>query len=554
MTFVEDTLGRLEQASETAVMREVRAGRLVAVTATEFLTLVSQARGFLSVRGFEPGDRCALIAANSIRWAALDLAILAEGLITVPLYARQAVKELAAMINDSTPRLIICEESLLPEMRKALAAGAEIVSVDAVFQAPARRSARPFHHAEHDPVTIIYTSGTSGEPKGVVLNSGNVNHILGCTHARLDQLMGRTTRPDQIFHYLPFCFAGSWILLLTALSRSSVLTLSTDLTKLADEWKLAAPDYLLNVPMLLERVRAKVEESIAQRGGWANHVFSRARQQYVRDDKGHSGPIGSLWLWFAGKTIFPAIRRGIGGTNLRALICGSAPLSVDTQSFFIMLGIPVLQSYGLTETTAICTLDDPRHFVPGRVGPTIPGIEMTLAENGEILVRGPNVFPGYWQRPAETAKALAGGWFHSGDRGDVDARGNWRITGRLKNLIILNSGHNIAPEPIEDAIAARLPEAQQVMLLGNQRSFLAALVATGANGSSKALDTARVQAVLDDLNAQAPHYKQIRAFHVVPEPFSIESGLLTANGKLKRDAIAARFASEIDSLYPQRPA
>ncbi|HXW62364.1 MAG TPA: AMP-binding protein [Candidatus Acidoferrales bacterium] len=552
MTFVEDILGRLEQARETPLMREVRAGRLVAVTASEFLTLVSHARGFLSVRGFEPGDRCALIAANSIRWAALDLAILAEGLVTVPLYARQAVKELAAMLNDSTPRLIICEESLLPEVRRLSARAAEIVSLDAMFQAPARTSARPFHHAEHDAVTIIYTSGTSGEPKGVVLNSGNVNHILGCTHARLDQLMGRTTRPDQIFHYLPFCFAGSWILLLTALSRSSVLTLSTDLTKLADEWKLAAPDYLLNVPILVERVRAKVEEAIARRGGWANHVFSRARQEYVRGGKGRSGPIGSLCLWLASKAIFPSIRQGIGGPNLRALICGSAPLSVDTQSFFIMLGIPVLQSYGLTETTAICTLDDPRHVVPGRVGPTIPGIEMTLADNGEVLVRGPNIFPGYWQRPAETAKALDGGWFHSGDQGEVDASGNWRITGRLKNLIILNSGHNIAPEPIEDTIAARLPEAQQVMLLGNQRSFLAALVAAGANGSSKALDTARIQAVLDDLNAQSPHYKQIRAFHVVPEPFSVESGLLTANGKLKRDAIAARFAAEIESLYSKR--
>ena len=133
--------------------------------------------------------------------------------------------------------------------------------------------------------------------------------------------------------------------------------------------------------------------------------------------------------------------------ELKALICGSAPLAVETQLFFMMLGIPVLQVYGLTETTAICTMDDPAAFRAGRVGPAIPGVEMKVADNGEILVRGPNVFPGYWQRPAETAKALAGGWFHTGDQGEVDASGNWRITGRLKNLIILNSGHNIAPEP-----------------------------------------------------------------------------------------------------------
>ena len=142
------------------------------------------------------------------------------------------------------------------------------------------------------------------------------------------------------------------------------------------------------------------------------------------------------------------------GDNLKALICGSAPLSLETQLYFMMLGIPVLQVYGLTETTAICTMDDPRHVEPGRVGPAIRGIEMKLGENDEIIVRGPNIFPGYWNRPQETAKALRDGWFHTGDQGEVDATGNWRIIGRIKNLIILGSGHNIAPEPIEDEAAA----------------------------------------------------------------------------------------------------
>ena len=178
----------------------------------------------------------------------------------------------------------------------------------------------------------------------------------------------------------------------------------------------------------------------------------------------------------------------------------------------MMLGIPVLQVYGLTETTAICTMDVPGHVAPGHVGPAIPGIEMTVGENAEILVRGPNVFPGYWQRPAETAKALAGGWFHTGDQGEVDASGNWRVTGRLKNLIVLNSGHNVAPEPLEQKLAAQLPEAQQVVLVGNQRSFLSALVTvTAANGSYGA----KVQSALDALNANLPHYKQIRAFRIL---------------------------------------
>jgi long-chain acyl-CoA synthetase len=554
MTFVEDILKRLEAGGDAPVLREVRDGRLVAVSAAELLALVGQARAFLAEHGLKPGDRCVLLAPNSIKWAALDLAILAEGLITVPMYARQAPAELAAMFEDSTPRLLIGDESLLRGVLRPGAQAPEIVSVDRAFRTPARTSQPPVHHADHDAVTIIYTSGTSGEPKGVVLTAGNVHHMLGCTNARLDQLMAPGARPDQIFHYLPFCFAGSWILLLTALSRSSVLTLSTDLNKLAEELTLAAPDYFLNVPMLLERVRAKVEGSMALRGGWTSYVFGRARQQYLDRKKGRGQPVGSICLWLAHHAMFPTIRRNIGGPHLRALICGSAPLSVETQLFFTMLGVPVLQVYGLTETTGICTMDHPRHFLLGHVGPAISGVEMTLADNGEILVRGPNIFPGYWRRPAETARALAGGWFHTGDQGEVDAEGHWRITGRLKNLIILNSGHNIAPEPIEEAIAARLPEAQQVMVVGNQRSFLAAIVVAGANGASNGLDTRRIQSVLDRLNAEAPHYKQVRAFHLVPEPFSIESGLLTPNGKLKRDAIAARFAFEIESLYQKRPA
>ena len=185
------------------------------------------------------------------------------------------------------------------------------------------------------------------------------------------------------------------------------------------------------------------------------------------------------------------------------------------------------------------------------MGTAIPGIEMTLGENDEILVRGPNVFPGYWQRPEATAKALEGGWFHTGDQGEKDADGNWRISGRLKNLIILNSGHNIAPEPLEDALARELPEAGQVVIVGNQRSFLAALVTAQPSNGLKA---ERVQAALDAANAGLPHYKTIRAFHIVPEPLTIENGMLTANGKLKRDAIVARFAAEIERLFEKKSA
>jgi long-chain acyl-CoA synthetase len=550
-TFLEGIFARLEQASNSPVLCEIRDGQVVSVTGKELLALVARARQYLAARELKEGDRCALLGPNSIRWAALDLAMMAEGLIVVPLYARQAPGELAGMMKDSTPSLVCCADApLVAEVQKQWPAAPTTVMLDAIFEDEESAAAPPRRHAAHDAVTIIYTSGTSGEPKGVVLNAGNVGCILGCTNERLDQLMGLKREADRIFHYAPFCFAASWILLLTALSRNSVLFLSTDLAKIAEEMKIASPNYFLNVPTLLERVRARIEDAVRQRGGLARAIFEAARGGYNRERAGQTRLVGLFSLWLARMAMFPAIRKGIG-PNLKALICGSAPLSLETQLFFMMLGIPVLQVYGLTETTAISTMDHPREFEPGCVGRAIPGVEMTVGANSEILVRGPNIFPGYWRRPDETATALEGGWFHTGDQGEVDAAGNWRITGRLKNLIILNSGHNIAPEPIEQTIAARLPEAQQVVLLGNQRSFLSALVTiTMANGSFDS----RIRSVLDAVNAGLPHYKQIRAFRVIPEPFSAENGLLTTMGKIKREAIAARFAAEIEQMYQKKSA
>ena len=349
------------------------------------------------------------------------------------------------------------------------------------FQRRARASrSPPHHHADHDAVTIVYTSGTSGEPKGVVLNAGNITFMLGCTNARLDQLMGARVEQESVFQYAPFCFAAARILLLTSLSRHSVLTLSTDLTKLADELKLAAPHYFVNVPMFLERVRRRDRGIDSEARRIRGRAFRRRAPDLwptQRTTRTAAALLDSLWL-AAQRMMFPRDshehRPESEGVDLRL---GAA--AVDTQLFFMMIGIPVLQVYGLTETTAICTMDDPGNVEPGRVGRAVPGIEMTVADDiGEILVRGPNVFPGYWQRPAETAKALEGGWFHTGDQGEADATGNWRITGRLKNLIILNSGHNVAPEPLEHAARSGAARGPAGGAARQSAQFLAALVTT----------------------------------------------------------------------------
>jgi long-chain acyl-CoA synthetase len=545
MNFIQNILHRLGQEPNRTVLREARDGKFVTVAGADLLAQIRAARTFIRRSGLKKGDRAGLLAPNSIRWAALDLALAAEGVIVVPLYSRQAPNELVNMLKDCGAAMVCCgDETLRDGVAKNWPAGAPPLKLfDEIFDTNASDEIgdEPIELDDSDIVTIIYTSGTSGEPKGVMLTAGGVTFMLDRTGMRLDQLMEGATEatPDQVFHYLPFCFAGSWILLLSCLSRNSLLTLSTDLAKLADELKLASPQYFLNVPTLLERIRGGVESQIAQKPGLIQTIYRKGKEGWLRQFEGK----GSAGFWFAiaNALIFSSIKQKIG-RDLRALICGSAPLAKETQLFFSMLGIRVLQVYGLTETTAICTMDDPRDFTPGRVGPAIPGVEMRLGEGGEILVYGPNIFAGYWNKPEATAKAFDDGWFRTGDQGEVDEKGNWAIVGRIKNLIILNSGHNIAPEPIEEKLLFNLAGAQQCVVMGNGRGFLTALV-TGD------VDSHQVERALETVNAQLPHYKRVHAFHIDKEPLTIESGLLTANGKLRRDAITARFEREIDALY-----
>jgi long-chain acyl-CoA synthetase len=543
ISFIEDIFEQLRKTGDKRILAEIRDGEVTGVTGAELLELIGKARAFVASKHLRKGDRCGLLAANGIRWVAMDLALMAEGLIVVPLYSRQAPGELAVMMRDSTPTLLCCGDAALRDgITQAWPAAPPQFLFDEIFAGIEGIQLGQPRVSAGDPVTIIYTSGTSGEAKGVVLTAANVEFMLGRTSDRLSQLMSRSTGQDRIFHYLPFTFAASWIALLTFLKRQSLVTINTDLSKIANDMRTVAPDYFLNVPQLLERMRRAVDEQLWKTGGVVQAIYSRAKAAWVRKYERQSQAGDAVWLALAKSLVFPAIRKKMIGKNLKALICGSAPLSQETQLYFMMLGIRVLQVYGLTETTAICTMDDPDHVELGRVGPAIAGMEMKLAENDEIVVRGPNTFSGYWNRPEQTAEALRDGWFHTGDQGEINAAGNWRIAGRIKNLIVLGSGHKVSPEPIEITISKALPEAQQVVVVGNGRGYLSAIVA----GS---VEQERAQAAIDALNADLPHYKQVRAFHISPEPFSIENGLLTVNGKLKRDAISARLKNEIEDMY-----
>jgi long-chain acyl-CoA synthetase len=547
MPFVGDIFSQLKAAPQNTVLQEIRNGEFTGVTGPELLELIRKARTFLASKGLKKGDRCGILAANSIRWIALDLAAMAEGLIVVPLYFRQAPAELVAIMKDSTPTLVCSGDTTLSDgIRHAWPEAPSLYLFDDIFKGVEGISLDRPQVRDEDPVTIIHTSGTSGEAKGVVLTAANVGFMLGCTSARLDELMDGRKGQDRIFHYLPLSFCASWIAVLTFMLRGSLITFNTDLTKIASDMPVVSPHYFLNVPQLLERMRRAVDEQIAQKGGIVKAIYVGANRDWRSPSRSRSSS-KSLSLFIANKIVFPAIRKKMVGKNLKALICGSAPLSPETQDYFRMLGIPVLQVYGLTETTGICTMDDPKNPVPGRVGPTIPGIEMRVAGNGELVIRGPNVFPGYWNRPQQTAEVLRDGWFHTGDQGELDETGTWKIVGRIKNLIVLGSGHKIAPETIEDEIAKHLLGAQQIVIVGNGRGYLSAIV-TGPVGRDE------VQAALDTVNPQLPHYKQVRAFALRTDPFSIDNGMLTANGKLKRDLIAERMKNEIEDMYQVKQA
>jgi long-chain acyl-CoA synthetase len=264
MSFLEDIFARLESSRGTVLMQEWRDGHAISVTGLELLESIAEVRQFLAMRNLHKGDRCALLAHNSVRWIAVDLAMMAEGVIVVPLYARQSPAELVAMMKDSSPALLCCGDAALRDaiLQHWNEAPPRFLFEEIFAQAgsnqarsPANDAARAGRSADSDPATIIYTSGTAGEAKGVVLNVGNITYMLGCTSAQLGLLVKNRSRQDRVFHFLPFAFGASRIALLTYLLRGSLVILNTDLAKIANEMPASAADYFLNVPAILERMR-----------------------------------------------------------------------------------------------------------------------------------------------------------------------------------------------------------------------------------------------------------------------------------------------------------
>jgi long-chain acyl-CoA synthetase len=548
--FVDRILGNLEAWPDRIFAAEVHGKRLVSTEGRRLRALVEIARHGLRDRGVVAGDRVVLVAPNSTRWIAIDLAILAEGVTVVPLYARQDPKELAGMIRDADPKLVItADETLRASIQPHVGGEVPFTLLPELFSSAAPSEHEPARRlADDHVVTIIYTSGSSGEPKGVMTNVANVEHMLPVLDVKLRELSGVPGGSDRVFHYLPFCFAGSRMVLWGCLFRSNGILLSTSLENLAEEIQTARPEYFLNVPALLERIKNGVEKKLAERpypirAGYAEAIEAWRRLTAAKAGKGEARKRDELIVAAAKRVIFRAIRKQIG-EQLKGLVCGSAPLPEEVQRWFVeLLEIPVFQVYGLTETTAIVTIDRKDAVVPGRVGHAIRDVEMKLGEDGELLVRGPNIFPGYFRREeASRAARTDDGWFKTGDQCTIDERGNLAIIGRVKNLLVPTSGHNVAPEPLEERVLQHVPGVEQAVVIGHARPWLAVIV-TG-NVEPSALDAA-----LEKVNEGLPHYRRLRKAFVAKEKLTPENGLLTANQKLRRSAIERHFAKEIDALY-----
>ncbi len=522
MKLLEKIFSNLQENPSAPWIHEVHGNHVHTCTKAEFSDLIHKARQSLAEFGIRKGDRVVLLGPNSTQWIACDLAIISMGAITVPLYNRQEPAELAFMSGDCQPALFIhATDDLKKDVLKHWTSACQTALLADMF----KPISQPQTDATNDAAktaTIIYTSGTSGNPKGVMLTGNNVDFMIERTTNQLYQAKGNQKTNDRVFHFLPLCFAGSRMMLWTQLYRNNPVYLSTDLKNLVQEMQTAAPEFYLNVPAILERIRSGVEAKIHEKGGIV------------------------LWLYqhpMLSKLILPSIRKKIG-KNLRFLICGSAALHPNTQKWFNTLGIKILQVYGLTETTAIITMDEPGHVQTGFVGTPIDGVEIKLSAEGELLTKGPNLFEGYWNRGKEFDECFVDGWFKTGDLAEVSATGNVRISGRIKNVIIPTSGHNIVPEPIEELLQKNCTKINHAVLIGHGKPYLSIIV-TGDVSNNE------IEKAISEINQHVPHYRKIKTYLHHKDGFTVENGLLTANQKIKRRAVETTLQPQIEKMYTQ---
>lgn len=549
----------------------------------EIMELAGRWQAALRRDGFEPGERVAVMLRNSLEWAAFDLAALGLGLVTVPLFVNDRPDNFAYIIEATDAQLLLIDGiehwQRITAVHRRLGSLRRIVSVKPACEGDGcdprlidlehwLPAAAPYSSSEIRPdtlATIVYTSGTTGNPKGVMLTHANIlnNAFAGVSVVPI--------HPDDLFlSFLPLSHTlertvGYYLPIMTGSCVAHVRSFE----KLAEDLRAVRPTIIVAVPRVFERIHQRISARLANSPRWKRRLFELAVAigwRRFQRQQGRANWSPTLLLWpLIDRLVARPVREALGG-RVRLAISGGAPLSTEMARTFIALGVTIIQGYGLTETSPVVAVNSERDNRPETVGRPLPGVEIALAEQSELLVRGPNLMVGYWQNPAATAAAIdRQGWLHTGDQARIDNDGHIVITGRLKEILVLANGEKIPPADMELAIAGD-PLFEQVMIVGEGKPFLAALVVLNPGlwaqlaetlqldrHDDQALTDSRVEAqLLERIAARLstfPGYAQVRRVRAHCQPWEVADGLLTATLKLRRQQMLERFASEISALY-----
>lgn len=541
----------------------------------------------LAAQGIGPGDRVMIVSENRPEWLIADVAIMAVGAMTVPAYTTNTVADHLHVMNDAEVKAVIVSTRQLAKRVFGAAGQARlaplVITMDeqALAQNPGVETLtwdhlldqgcdlpRPTHWetAEPDDVAcIIYTSGTGGAPKGVMLSHRNV--LANCLGAfDVLKILGLG---DEIFlSFLPLSHsyehsAGQFF----PMSIGAQIYYAEGIDKLSDNFQEVRPTIATAVPRLYEFMRTRILRVMEKEKGLKKRLFFKALELGARKVEGcRLGPLQRLENWLLDLLVRRKIAKRFGG-RLKALVSGGAPLNHDVGLFFLALKVPILQGYGQTEAAPVISVNRPGKVRLESVGPPLKGVEVSFAADGEILARGPMVMRGYWCDEAATARVVDDdGWLHTGDIGHLDAEGNIVITDRKKDIIVNSGGDNIAPQRVEGFLTLE-PEIAQAMAYGDRRPHLVALVVPDPDwvktwarqhdretASAPALaEDAEFLAALDKavarVNRNLSNIEKIRRFVVAPEPFTVENGMLTPTLKIRRHVIRQTYGETLDALY-----
>jgi long-chain acyl-CoA synthetase len=541
----------------------------------------SAALGLISL-GVQAGDRVSIFSATRYEWAILDLAILSVGAVTVPIYETSSAEQVRWVLQNAEAVLAFAETDAhaamvteltaeLPALRRVLHIdGSGPKALDQLVEAgasvePADLTARLEALRADDPATLIYTSGTTGRPKGCQLTHSN---LLYETRGAKECLPTLLNEGQRLLVFLPLAHVLARALTLSAFANKVTVGFTSDIKNLVPMFAVFKPTAVVSVPRVFEKVYNTAEQNAANDG--KGRIFAMAVQTAVdwsqAHDRGGPGLLLRARHALFDRLVYGKLRAALGG-NCRASVSGGAPLGKRLGHFYRGVGLTIHEGYGLTETSSAITVNQVGGVKIGTVGTLVPGNSMRIAGDGELLVRGGVVFSGYWHNEQASSAAFTDGWFKTGDLGALDEDGFLTITGRKKEIIVTAGGKNVAPAVLEDQLRAH-PLISQAMAVGDAKPFIGALITidpeafgawkernhkpAGASVGDLATDpdlVAEVDAAVKHANLAVSHAESIRKFRILPVDFTEDTGELTPTLKVKRNVVAEKFASDIESIY-----